>query len=137
MVQRISQIAVSVIFSLSTMTSIALAGPLGMSAPGNAQSESMEKVSYIYDSQTGILTAATAELSLTVQQDAEGNLAFVDSNGVPWSPLVCCAFGQLEDGGQQIIVAAGIFLEQTGAYGAPLLYDGGQNYPFAWELESE
>lgn len=123
--------AVAAAFALTAMTTVALATPLGLPKQSNTQRGGITSVAFVFDGQQTLFTAIDGFV-FVVEQDAQGNLLFVDPNNNAWVPLACCAVGQVEGAQGPVTVVAGILWEQSGFYGAPLVYDGGINAPFPW-----
>lgn len=132
MLQHITSKAVATALALGTMTTAALAGPLGSAPPTETRSTGLTPVAFVFDEGQQALITATEGLAFLVQQDEQGNVLFVDPNGNPWVPLACCAVGQVDGEGGPVTVVGGLLWEQSGVYGAPLVYDGGFNVIFPW-----
>jgi hypothetical protein len=117
MLQHTISKAVAAVLALATMTTVALAGPLGSPQQSKAQSGGIRPAAFIWDGGVTLFPNIP-------------NFAFflrggiwVDSNNVVWTPLACCIYGRSSIG----LAADGIFFEPSGVYGAPIVYDGGYN----------
>lgn len=130
MFQYITRKTVAVAISLAAMTTAAFAGPLGSAPAIESRTESVTPVAFVYDGQAQVLVTAIEGFAYKIQQNGDGSISFVDSNGIPWVPVLCCLGTQIDD---TTAVIGGVIWEQSGAYGAPLVYDGGINAPFAWQ----
>jgi hypothetical protein len=132
MFRRMTSKAAAAALALATMTTVALAGPLGLPQQSKAQRGGITPVAFVLDEGQQALITAVEGLAFVVQQDEQGNLLFIDPNNNAWVPLACCAVGQVEGEQGPVTVVGGLLWEQSGVYGAPLVYDGGFNVIFPW-----
>jgi hypothetical protein len=125
--------AIAAALVLGAMTAVALAGQLGLPQQSKSKTQrgGITPVAFIYDGQQTLFTAIE-NFSFLLQRDDQGNLFAVDPNNNVWVSLGCCAIGQLETEQGPVFVAAGFFWQQSGAYGAPFVYDGGLNILVPW-----
>jgi predicted small lipoprotein YifL len=131
MFRRMISEAVVAALALGAMTAVALAGPLGLPQQSKTQKGGITPVAFVFDGQQTLFTAIE-NFSFLLQRDDQGNLFAVDPNKNVWVSLGCCAIGQVDTEQGPVFVAAGIFWQQSGAYGAPFVYDGGLNILVPW-----
>lgn len=122
MLQGIISKAVAAALALGAMTAAVPAGPLGLPQQQKAQREGTTPLAFGYDGAATLFTN-TPNFALFLRLDQQGNLFALDPNNVVWVPISGLFVGQSSIG----LAVGGLFYEPSGAYGAPLMYDGGFN----------
>lgn len=133
MKQFIASMALVATCSLGVAISPSVAAPFGSPPKQPVGKATVTPVSFVLDPNQQVLITAGDGWYYQVQDDGQGGYVAVDVNGVPWTFVLCCTAGQIDNGqGQQVIVVSAVLWESTGHYGAPLVYDGGINVAYPW-----
>lgn len=126
----ITSMAIVATCSLGMTITPGMAAPFGASPKQPAGKANVTPVSFLFDTNQGVLYTAFDGFYYQLQDDGQGGLLIVDVNGIPWTIDLCCRLGQVDFGQGPVYVVGGLLAENTGQYGAPLVYDGGFNLPF-------